>query len=437
MKHLLLFGAGKSATVLIGYLKQLATDKHWQVIIADASEQALLAKIGDHPLVKPAVLRIENEAQRQSLVAAADIVISLLPPALHVLVARDCLAAGKNLLTASYVSDDIRAMQKDINAKKLLFLCEMGLDPGIDHMSAMQLIHRITDQGGEITSFQSHCGGLVAPESDNNPWHYKISWNPRNVVLAGKAGAVYKKDGVVVQQHYEELFGHCATIEVPGLAALAYYPNRDSLQYAGLYQLDNAATFMRTTLRYPAFCTGWQQVIELGLTDEATLYNTNGISYHQFFMQLLAARGLEKSRYALQQCDDAVVQQLQFLGLYNRATLVNKGTCSAADVLQTLLETKLSLQPNDKDMIVMVHELEYLLQSQRRKTTATLVVKGRNSSDTAMATTVGLPLGIAAKLILEEHITVTGLHVPVLPEIYEPVLAALQELGVAFTEETI
>lgn len=423
MSHILLFGAGKSATVLIDYLKTLATAKQWRVTVADANEQAVKTKVGHHALVQALALQLEDAAQRTALIKQADVVISLMPPALHALIAQDCVACGKHLLTASYLSGEIKALAPAIAEKRLLFLCEMGLDPGIDHMSAMQMIHAIREKGGEILSFQSHCGGLVAPESDNNPWHYKISWNPRNVVLAGKAGAVYKQNGVVKQQDYAQLFSHCPELDVAGLGRLAYYPNRDSLQYAALYQLEQAATFMRTTLRYPDFCTGWQAIVQMGLTAEEAVYQTNGLSYRDFFAPFLS----RIQPTALQQ------QQLQYLGLYDE-TPVNKGLCSAADILQTLLETKLALQPADKDMIVMVHELEYQLQNQLHQLTGTLVVKGQNSQHTAMATTVGLPLGIAAKLILEGVITITGLQLPLLPGIYTPVLAELKQQGIAFTE---
>ncbi len=428
MKHILLFGAGKSASVLIEYLKTIAAQKQWQVTVADANEQAVNSKVGSHEWVHAVTLQLEDTEKRKALIENAEVVISLMPPALHLLIAQDCLACGKHLLTASYVSDAIREMAPAIAEKKLLFLCEMGLDPGIDHMSAMQLVHDIARKGGTIHSFISHCGGLVAPESDDNPWHYKISWNPRNVVLAGKAGALFRQDARIVEKKYEDLFVNCDTIEVKGLDKLAYYPNRDSLQYASLYGLEDAATFMRTTLRYPAFCTGWQQVVALRLTDEEPVYQTAALSYHDFFTQHLERFGL--TGITMQ---PGTAAQLRYLGLQDE-TLISKGLCSAADILQAALESKLVLQPHDKDMIVMVHELEYQLQQQMHRVNSTLIVKGKDSVHTAMATTVGLPLGIAAQLLLEGKINQTGLHIPVIPEIYQPVLAELEQQGIAFTE---
>lgn len=498
VKHILLFGAGKSATVLIDYLKKLATENIWKVTVADNNLAVVEAKVGKHDLVKAAQVNIENEAQRKAFVAQADIVISMMPPNLHYLVALDCIELGKHLLTASYVSESINALQEQIEAKGLLFLCEMGLDPGIDHMSAMQLFHRIQQKGGKITSFKSHCGGLVAPESDDNPWHYKISWNPRNVVLAGKAGADYKTDGKEVHLPYNELFNPDNLVEVPEHGIFAYYANRDSLAYEQLYGLDNIQTLIRTTLRHPEFSFGWKNIIDLKLTDEEKVYETDGLSVAGFFklhfekngfsewlnnmlnsrldyaktmmeklMQLMEAeeQAIEAGEPAeeeimmidekgtltsldLEEIKDKATEsvagkmheanlsmkQLFFLGLDDEATIINKGLCSAADVLQFILENKWALRPEDKDMIVMMHEIDYELNGAANSIKSSLVLKGDDSIRTAMAKTVGLPLGIAAKLILEGKIKETGLRIPVNPEIYEPVLAELTQHGIVFNE---
>lgn len=499
MKHILLIGAGKSATVLIDYLKQIAEEHVWKVTVADNDLVLAAAKTGEHPLAQAVQLNILDADARHALIAAADLVISMMPPALHYLVADDCIRFKKHLLTASYIDDNIAARKQEIADAGLLFLCEMGLDPGIDHMSAMQLIHHIHQQGGSIESFKSHCGGLVAPESDNNPWHYKISWNPRNVVLAGKAGATFKADGEVRHIAYEHLFDITNLVEPyenhPEL--YAYYPNRDSLSYIPVYGLEETSTFVRTTIRHPDFVMGWKNIVQLHLTDEEKVYETDGMSIAGFFNAHFTRHGLEAWLHelmttrlknakewlgTLEGIIDAeiasgsdepqdemmvvkkdgeldminlkkakagslgfaalqiheiklVMEQLVFLGLEEK-TLINKGLCSAADVLQWLMEQKLALQPADKDMIVMLHELTYTLHGRRHYTTSYLNVKGENSSHTAMAKTVGLPLGIAAKLILEGDMQLTGLHIPVIPEIYEPVLKELQQHGIAFSEET-
>jgi saccharopine dehydrogenase-like NADP-dependent oxidoreductase len=426
MKHILLFGAGKSATVLIDYLKQVATQKQWQVRIADVDLAAVQSKVGNHDLVKAVGVSIEDEKARQALIQEADVVISLLPPSLHYFVALDCLAFGKHLFTASYVDDKIKQLADQIRNKGILFLCEMGLDPGIDHMSAMQLIHRIKKEGGKIDSFISHCGGLVAPESDTNPWHYKISWNPRNVVLAGKAGAVYREKLKVKSQKYEALFGNCNEVSIGEIGQLAYYPNRDSLSYIPVYELEEAETFIRTTLRHPDFCKGWKLIIDLGLTDEGNMIDTDGLSIAKFLQNSFSEKKISLDK-------TLVKEQFIFLG-WNDDTLINKGLCSSADVLQFILEKKWVLEKEDKDMIVMLHEIGYEVKSQKLKVKSELVVKGEDNLRTAMAKTVGLPLGIAAVLLLEGKINETGLHIPIIPEIYEPVLKVLEENGIVFHE---
>lgn len=429
MKQILLFGAGKSATVLIDYLKQTATDKQWQVKVADVNLAAVQSKVGEHAQVSAVGVSIDNEPERQALIKAADVVISLLPPSLHYTVALDCLAFGKHLLTASYVDDKIRALAAEINNKGILFLCEMGLDPGIDHMSAMQLIHRIKAKGGKIRSFLSHCGGLVAPESDTNPWHYKISWNPRNVVLAGKAGAIFRENNAVQTRQYEKIFTDCTEVAIDGLGTLAYYPNRDSLSYISTYDLTEAKTFLRTTLRYPDFCKGWQTVIELGLTDETDTLQTDGLTVSAFLQNRFAVKNRQFDQLSpLQQ------EQFLFLG-WKDVTLINKSQCSSADVLQFILEKQWVLLPGDKDMVVMLHEIGYEVAGSTFQVTSSLVVKGEDHVRTAMAKTVGLPLGIAATLLLEGKIAATGLHIPIIPAIYEPVLEKLADQGIVFHEK--
>jgi saccharopine dehydrogenase-like NADP-dependent oxidoreductase len=428
MKHILLFGAGKSATVLIDYLKDTATEKQWQVTIADANLAAVQAKVGDHAWVRTAGVSIENETERKALVEKADVVISLLPPSLHYFVAMDCLLYGKHLLTASYVDENIRALAGEIKTKNILFLCEMGLDPGIDHMSAMQLIHRIKNEGGEIHSFLSHCGGLVAPESDTNPWHYKISWNPRNIVLAGKAGAVFQENAKEKTKNYKELFADCGEVMVDGIGRLAYYPNRDSLSYIPVYALEDAATFMRTTLRHIDFCKGWDMIVQAGLTDVERQINTDSLSISSFLKNAFADKKLSLSTELLQ-------QQFDFLG-WDDHSFINKGYCSMADALQFILEKKWLLEDGDRDMVVMLHEIEYEVKSEKLKVKSELVVKGADHLHTAMAKTVGLPLGIAATLLLEGKITETGLQIPIVEGIYEPVLKLLAEHGIEFHETT-
>lgn len=441
MKTILLFGAGKSATVLIDYLLKEVEVNGWKFIIADADKNQILSKTNNSTFAEAVQVDITKSEQRGQLIEQADIVISMMPPALHFLVAQDCVTFSKNLLTASYVDEQIKTLQTEIENKGLLFLCEMGLDPGIDHMSAMKMIEGIKAFGGTITSFKSHCGGLVAPESDNNPWHYKISWNPRNIILAGHAGAVYKHDNKIVEKEYHSIFEHCDTIPFPGLDTLAWYPNRDSLSYIPLYHLEEATTFIRTTLRYPAFCRGWDYIVNLGLTDTEDHDNIIDCETYADWLErklyMVEEREMELAEYVdlyvhEDYCEE-IINQFNFLGLTSNNKLPKAALCSA-DILQFIAETKLGMQPDDKDMIVMLHEISYVLNGTTKNISSSLLVKGENSLRTAMAKTVGLPLGIAAILILKGSITLTGLQIPTSKEIYEPVLAELEKQGICFSE---
>ncbi|MEI6263796.1 MAG: saccharopine dehydrogenase C-terminal domain-containing protein [Sphingobacteriia bacterium] len=425
-EQILLFGAGKSATVLIHYLAKICAQNQWYCTIVDIDEKLVQSKIGNSPFLSAKSIPIENEAERKLLIANTQLVISLLPPHLHNLVATSCLELGKHLLTASYIDDSIKKLENDIKSKGLFFLGEMGLDPGIDHMSAMQLIHSIQQKGGNIDSFKSHCGGLVAPESNNNPWKYKFSWNPRNIITAGKAGAIYKENNAIKEVSYDQIFIDCSSVEIPSFGKLAYYPNRDSMSYASLYGLETAATFIRTTLRYPEFCSGWQKMVEAGFTMDDELIDTDELSFGRFLRDRLSSKKISLDTPLLE-------QQFEFLGLYNNRS-IHEGKKSYAAILQELLEEKWKLERGDKDLIVMLHEIDYTLNNEKHQVKSSLIVKGDDESNTAMAKTVGLPLGIAAKLILENKINLRGLHIPIVASIYKPVLEELSAEGILFEE---
>lgn len=439
-KTILLFGAGKSATVLIDYLKKKSASNNWLFIVADNNLAAIQSKLGENTNTQAVQINIENATERKQLVAKATIVISMMPPLLHYLIAIDCLEFGKNLLTASYTDAKIKELSSEIERKGLLFLCEMGLDPGIDHMSAMKLIHEIEAKNGKIISFKSHCGGLVAPENDDNPWHYKISWNPRNVVLAGKAGAIFKLNGQTFEKPYIEIFDSGEQVNLPGLGLLSYYPNRDSISYIDLYRLRDIKTFIRTTLRYPSFISGWKKMIDWKLTDEIFQYQTKGLSIADFFIMHFTKYDLNdqinsiKSSASTDENASNLLKQFQFIGLEDFQTILPMSEGSAADILQFILEQKLALKIGEKDMVVMLHELEYLIDNKLHRIDSSLVTIGTDEQRTAMAKTVGLPLGIAAVLILEGKIQEKGLHIPIKASIYKPVLAELANESIQFTE---
>ena len=441
MKKILLFGAGKSATVLIDYLLANAEKENWLLTVVDADIKLAQSKVGTSSFGKVISFDINNVAEKNNYIMSSDIVISMLPPTLHFAVAKSCIENKKNLLTASYIDEDIRKLQNEIEKNNLLFLYEIGLDPGIDHMSAMQMIDRIHAENGRVTSFKSHCGGLVAPESDDNPWHYKISWNPRNILLAGKAGAVYYNKGIKIEVPYKLVFENCPELNVENLEPLAWYPNRDSVSYMKLYELEKTETFIRTTLRYAAFCRGWDKIIQLGLTDTEDGEELKGIKkINEWFSHKVSKlkpgemnwrKFLEL--YVDEKFHNELTNQMNYLGIFE-STAIPASFNSSADIMQYIIETKLSLKPEDKDMIVMLHEIEYEIDKHKFNIESNLVVKGENSLRTAMAKTVGLPLGIAAKFILNGTIQLTGLLIPTAKEIYEPVLKELENYTIKFHE---
>jgi saccharopine dehydrogenase-like NADP-dependent oxidoreductase len=315
----------------------------------------------------------------------------------------------------------------------------MGLDPGIDHMSAMKMVNEIKNEGGKISSFKSHCGGLISPESDDNPWHYKITWNPANVVMAGSAGAVYLYDGKKIEVPYSEIFNdENNMVDVPGLFSSAWYANRDSLSYMDTYQLHDTKTFIRTTLRYPSFCRGWNKIIKLDLTNKNDHEEIKNCKTFVDWFTLKKEKFLSQNENNYNEnnfFNSEFSEQINYLGL-NEEEKIPVEISNSAFLLQSVLEKKLVMKPDDKDMIIMLHEIEYSVNEKNKKTRSCLIVKGKDQIHTAMSKTVGLPLGIAAKLILENKIKLTGLHIPVIPEIYEPVLKELELNGIKFNEET-
>jgi saccharopine dehydrogenase-like NADP-dependent oxidoreductase len=437
-ENILVIGAGRSATVLIDYLATHAPQYGWQLTIADASLDLAQEKIQPYPWARSIAFDVMQTDQRREAIEQADIVISLLPASFHPIVAKECLDLGKHLLTASYVSAEMKAMDADARAKKLLFLNEMGLDPGIDHLSAMQIIHRIGAQGGIITSFKSFCGGLIAPESDNNPWGYKFTWNPRNVVLAGQGTAVFLQNGQLEEIGYEKLFTRTETIQMEGYGLFEGYPNRDSLGYRAAYGLPDVQTMLRGTLRRPGYCEAWNVLVQAGLTDDQTIFpDSNQITLREFINQLVPGVGSLADRLAQRSgwpADHPAIQKVSWLGL-DEEEMIGLDRATPAHVLQQVLEQKWRLQPDDRDLIVMQHQFEYQLEGKRHHLTSSLAVEGEDAVRTAMAKTVGLPLAIAARLLLLGKIPQRGVVIPVHKEIYEPVLEELQKLGVVFREK--
>lgn len=439
MHTILVAGAGKSSIYLIHYLLSHAPRHKWKIIVADGSADAIAEKINDSPFAEMAVIDITNENERTPLVKRADLVVSLMPPHLHIHLAKDCLQHKKNLITSSYISPEMKAMDKEVKEAGLMFMCEMGLDPGIDHMTANQIIHSIQRVASTITSFKSYCGGLVAPESDDNPWHYKFSWNPKNVITAGAGGATYLEKGKEVHIPYDKLFENNKKIKVDGLGSLAYYPNRDSLRYLELYDTPEIKTFIRATLRHSSFCKGWDAVIRMGLTDEKNSIDTAGKTYADWITQVsehkngVSLKQHVNSKYQVE--DEKVLAMLEWLGIFDDQPIkLQKG--SSADILLELLLDKWEMKPQEKDMVVMQHEVEYLHRGTKIKLTSAMVLKGENREYSAMAKTVGLPMAVLARMVMTNKINPPkGVLIPNMPSVYRPVLTELQHHGIHFTEK--
>jgi saccharopine dehydrogenase-like NADP-dependent oxidoreductase len=438
MHTILVAGAGKSSVYLIEYLLTNAQKYKWKIIIADGSREAIAEKVKKHPRGEIAVIDITNAEQREPLVQRADIVVSLMPPHLHIHLAKDCLKHKKNLITSSYISPEMKAMNEEVKKAGLMFMCEMGLDPGIDHMTANQIIHSIERVASSITSFKSYCGGLIAPESDNNPWHYKFSWNPKNIINAGVGGAKYLLNGKEIDVPYEMIFDNCKKIKVDGLGFLAYYPNRDSLRYLDLYDIPNIKTFIRATLRYPSFCKGWNAVIALGLNCETDSYNTHNISYLNWVKDKTGYTNGDIKTHLANKLnvapDDKVISLLQALGILEDKPIL-LGKKSSAEILLHILSDKWEMAPYDKDMVVMQHEVEYMHKGHKTTMTSTMVINGENREHSAMAKTVGLPMAILTKLLLTDKVKApTGVLIPNMPHLYRPILTELKHFGIDFIE---
>jgi saccharopine dehydrogenase-like NADP-dependent oxidoreductase len=441
MKKILVIGAGRSATTMIQYLLDHAVEQDWMVTVGDFQEALALEKVGNHARGKGIGFDATDAAARRLAVAESDLVISLLPPTMHVLVAQDCIDHKTHLVTASYVSEQMAGYDAAAKAADVIFLNEIGVDPGIDHMSTMEMVERVRDLGGKILGFRSYCGALIAPEC-NNEWGYKFTWAPRNVILAGQGVARYLRDGGVKYLPYHRLFSRIEEIDVPGTGHFEAYANRDSVKYAALYEMPEVPTLYRATLRMPGYCRMWNAFVQMGMTDGSyKMPNSKGMSYRDFtFSFINPLPGLsdkESLAFALDESTDSdVLQKLLHLDLLTdrKITLEN---ASPADVLEAILMEKWVFLPADIDMVVMQHQLDYELHGAKRRLVASMVDKGRDQLHTAISRTVGLPAAIAAKHILAGNILTRGVVIPTSKDIYAPVLAELADFDIRFTEQEL
>lgn len=439
MKKILILGAGLVARPLVRYLLD---QPDFEVEVASRTVSKAEKLVSNHPHGKAKELNLKDEESLKNEISKADLVISMVPYSHHPKVARYCIEYKKNMVTTSYVSEIMKSLEGEAKKAGILILNEVGLDPGIDHMEAMRIIHEIEEKGGEVLGFTSYCGGLPAPEANTNPFGYKFSWSPTGVLLAGKNSAQYLKDGQQVFIPSQDLFDNYKIIPIEGLGEFEAYPNRDSLPYIQLYGIQSTKTMLRGTLRNKGWCSTLKKIAELGLLDE-TEKDWSGLTYKGYLRRLMgdpAEKDIKKALSAhlkIKENSD-VIKRFEWLGLLGDNPLpLAKG--SALDILSAKMTEKLQYGQGERDMIILQHEFIASYpgkkKKQKEKITSTLVDFGIPHGDSSMARTVGLPAAISTRLILQEKIKQKGVHIPVIPEIYRPVLEELKKLGIAFKEK--
>lgn len=440
-RKILVLGAGKSTSYLLDYFLEKSNSENLTLLIGDLNPNNIAQNISSHPNCEVVALDIFDDATRMQLIEKASIVVSMLPARLHIKVANDCITFKKHLITASYVSDEIMALDKEAKENGLIFMNEIGLDPGIDHMSAMEVLDRIREKGGKILLFESFTGGLVAPESDNNLWNYKFTWNPRNVVVAGQGGtAKFIQEGTYKYIPYHKLFRRTEFLDVENYGRFEAYANRDSLKYREAYGLSNVLTLYRGTMRRVGFSRAWNMFVQLGMTDDSyTVENSKGMSYRDFtnlFLPYSPTDSVElKLRHYLKiEQDDIMWDKLVELNIFDGGKFVTKTEATPAQILQEILEASWTLESDEKDMITMYHKFGYELNGEKKQIDANMVVLGESNTHTAMAKTVGLPVAIATLNILNKKITTPGVQIPLTKEVYRPILTELKTYGIHFKE---
>ena len=440
MKSILIFGAGLSSSSLIRYLLKESETKSWKISVVDRDVEMVKTKLNNHPNGIALEIDALDRTQRLPHIENSDIVISMLPARFHPEIARDCVDAGVHLITPSYLSEEMKSLNEAAVEKGIVLMNEIGVDPGIDHMSAMQVIDQIAAKGGKLTSFKSFCGGLVAPAHDNNPWHYKFTWNPRNVVLAGQGGAAaFVHNGEYKFIPYNRLFDRLDRIQLEGYGKFEGYPNRDSLSYRETYGLNDIPTLYRGTLRRPNYCKAFNVFCELGMTDDSyKMHNSKHLTPRSFlnaFLPYMKGVSVEdKFKIFLREDRMYLYDQFEWLGIFEKTENFGFEDASPAQLLEKLLVQKMSLDVGDKDMLVMYHEFEYTLNGENRLIVSSMINEGEDQVYTSMSNTVGLPVGICAKMILTDEIHDSGVLLPVKKNIYEPILNELKEYQIKFTE---
>ncbi len=444
MRRILIVGAGRSSSALVRYLLEKSGEEQLEVIIADINTENAEKLVGGHPKGKVIELDIFDVDSRKKAVAESDIVISMLPARFHLEIARDCIEFGKNLVTASYVSKELKELDSKVKEKGLVFMNEVGLDPGIDHMSAMQVIDRIKGSGARMLLFESFTGGLIAPESDDNLWNYKFTWNPRNVVVAGQGGiAKFIQEGKYKYIPYHKLFRRTEFLSIEGYGKFEAYANRDSLNYREVYGLEDALTLFRGTIRRVGFSRAWNIFVQLGMTDDSyVMQGSEDMTYRDFTNSFLTYKPhdsveLKLRHYLKIDQDDVIWDKLLELDLFNDKKKVGLKDATPAQILQKILMDSWSLKKDDKDMIVMYHKFGFEKEGRKRQIESSMVVVGEDQTYTAMAKTVGLPVAMACLQILNGRVHTPGVQLPLKKEMYQDVLTELERHGVRFVEKEV
>lgn len=441
-KSILILGAGRSSASLIQYLARTCQEFKWKLVVGDFSLQAAANMTRSYPFAKAIQFDILNKPKSAEAIAASDIVISLIPAHLHLLVAELCVEFGKHLITASYVTPEMKGLHQDAVRKDLLLLNECGLDPGIDHMSAMGLIDKIKSEGGVIDTFLSFTGGLISQTTDpQNPWRYKFTWNSRNVVMAGQSTAKYLDEGEFKYIPYQQLFSRLTDVHIDELGDYEGYANRDSLKYISAYGLEKVKTMLRGTLRSKGFCKAWNVLVQLGCCDDTFQIENISTMTHAMFISSFVKNSktpLKSSlaeQFKIDEGSDEI-KMLDWAGLFSDE-IIGLSKATPAQALEHILNKKWKLNSQDKDQIIMWHKLIYRLDGMEKEIQATLISTGENATHTAMAKTVGLPIGIAAKLLALGKIQSRGVVIPTAPEFYSPILEELSSLGIEMKEKQV
>ena len=443
-KRILILGAGRSAYSLIEFWSANAKKNDVEVVVIDKDAKGTVKNL-DAKNVKVVNGDLTDRDYRQDRIKESDIVISMLPVRFHLMVAEDCVHFKKHMVTASYASEDMESLHEEAREAGITIMNEVGLDPGIDHMSALKIIDEIRDSGAELLGFESFAGGLLAPEfEEDNPWQYKFTWNPRNVVLASSGSAVKFLDhGAYKYIPYHKVFRRTELINLDKYGRFEGYANRDSLKYKKLYGLDNVKTMYRGTFRRPGFCKAWDIFVQLGMTDDSyTMENSEELTYRMFLNSFLKYHPtdsveLKMMQYlGLSQDDIEIMEKLEWLDLF-KPIKVGIKDATPAQILQHILMQKWTMEEHERDMIVMWHKFEYLKNGVQKELHSYMVYEGEDRYHTAMSKTVGIPVALTSEMILKGEFKKRGVYRPLEKEFYSHVLRRLKEYGIEFEERQI